>query len=89
MHLNNIERWCTISVGSQSKGSILLVALSVTLCLLLLGAGLVALSYADLKQSVRQQRNAEALYIARELPMLWLHICWHILRPSLRFLPGL
>jgi len=49
----------------NQKGSILLVALSVTLCLLLLGAGLVALSYADLKQSVRQQRNAEALYIAR------------------------
>lgn len=49
----------------NQKGSILLVVLSVTLCLLLLGAGLVALGYSDLKQSVRQQKNAEALYIAR------------------------
>jgi hypothetical protein len=49
----------------NQKGSILLVVLSVTLCLLLLGSALVALGYSDLKQSVRQQKNAEAVYIAR------------------------
>lgn len=50
---------------TNEKGSILLTVTVVTLCLVLMGTALASLSLHDQKQTVRQQKNAEAMYIAR------------------------
>ncbi|MGI6365605.1 MAG: DUF7305 domain-containing protein [Bacillota bacterium] len=49
----------------NQRGSILVVVLVVVFCLSIIGVSLAGLSLNDQRQTVRQQKDAEALYIAR------------------------
>ncbi|HOB35194.1 MAG TPA: hypothetical protein PKL39_05570 [Bacillota bacterium] len=51
-------------LGNQ-RGSILVTVIVIMVCLLLLGTAMASMSIHDQRQTVRQQKNAEAMYIAR------------------------
>lgn len=49
----------------NQRGSILVTVIVIMVCLVLLGTAMASLSIHDQRQAARQQKNAEAMYIAR------------------------